>query len=150
MSKTKYPLIRTIYLYLFALIGLVMVTIGAAKIIDIGLKTYIFTKADVKTTTPYYSAPRMVDDVKKVEKMIENKDKLQLTNEQVKSLNQWITDYEKWKKEQETETVDYITRNRHREVSEALSLMLVGLPLYIYHWGVIKRDIKNKKKTENS
>lgn len=48
----KYPLIRKIYLYLFALIGLVLITIGSVQLINLGLKVYVFTKAD-----NYYNYP---------------------------------------------------------------------------------------------
>ena len=48
----KYPFIRKIYLYLFALIGLVLIVIGCVRLVGLALKTYIFTKADV-----YYEYP---------------------------------------------------------------------------------------------
>ena len=48
----KYPLIRKIYLYLFALIGLVLITIGCVRLVGLGLKTYIFTKADIYIEYP--------------------------------------------------------------------------------------------------
>ena len=40
------PIIRTIYLYLFSLVGLGMLVVGSAMIINLALKTWIFTKAD--------------------------------------------------------------------------------------------------------
>ena len=146
MLKTKYPLIRTIYLYLFALIGLVMVTIGAAKLIDVGLKTYIFTKADVENTVSYYPRPTFPDDVELVETLVDNKESLQLTTEQARYLDQWIEEYKEWQEKAEIEKVDYVTQRRHQDVSSALSLIIVGLPLYLYHWSVIKKDIKEKRK----
>ncbi|MEK7195457.1 MAG: hypothetical protein AAB655_02060, partial [Patescibacteria group bacterium] len=42
----KYPLIRKIYLYLFSLIGLVLITIGTVQLVGLALKALIFTKAD--------------------------------------------------------------------------------------------------------
>ena len=45
-------LIRKIYLYLFSLIGLVLVVIGCVQLVNLGLKAYIFTAAD-----QYYSYP---------------------------------------------------------------------------------------------
>lgn len=32
------------------------------------------------------------------------------------------------------------TANREREAAEALAMILVGAPLYYYHWKVISRD----------
>ena len=45
-KKTHYPLIRTIYLYLFALLGLVLLTIGSIRFVDMALRAFVFTKAD--------------------------------------------------------------------------------------------------------
>jgi hypothetical protein len=39
-------IIRTIYLYTFSLIGLVLVTIGGTQFLDLALKASIFKKAD--------------------------------------------------------------------------------------------------------
>lgn len=41
---------------------------------------------------------------------------------------------------------DYITSRRHRDASINLSLILVGLPLYLYHWGLIRRESRGKVK----
>ena len=48
-------------------------------------------------------------------------------------------DIEEQKKIQERES----TRNRQRQVSTALSMLLVGIPLYKYHWNLIKKENKN-------
>ncbi|MDD5590262.1 MAG: hypothetical protein PHQ47_03785, partial [Candidatus Portnoybacteria bacterium] len=42
----KHSLIRTVYLYTFALLGLVLMTIGGVRFIDMGLTAFVFTKAD--------------------------------------------------------------------------------------------------------
>ena len=49
------PIVRTIYLYLFALVGLGMLVIGCSMIINLGLKAWVFTQADSQDT--YYSRP---------------------------------------------------------------------------------------------
>ena len=43
------------------------------------------------------------------------------------------------RKEKET------TRNRQRELSSSLSMILVGIPLYLYHWKTIQNGGWNKK-----
>ena len=40
---------------------------------------------------------------------------------------------------------DYVTQSRHRNASESLALILVGIPLYLYHWNIIKKESKEKK-----
>jgi hypothetical protein len=43
-------------------------------------------------------------------------------------------DEAQWKRQQLEET----TRQRQREVSGSIAMILVGLPLYLYHWKQIK------------
>jgi len=38
--------IRTLYLYLFSFVGLLILIIGSIQLIDLGLKVFIFTDAD--------------------------------------------------------------------------------------------------------
>ena len=45
-------LIRKIYLYLFSLIGLVLVITGCVQLVDLGLKAYVFTAADQYLSYP--------------------------------------------------------------------------------------------------
>jgi hypothetical protein len=43
---------------------------------------------------------------------------------------------EEMKTRQEKETA----RNRQRELSSSLSMILVGIPLYLYHWKTIQKN----------
>lgn len=119
----KYPLIRKIYLYLFALIGLVLITIGCVRLVGLGLKTYIFTKADV-----YYDYP--MARPMKIAPAEGNK-----TEEFQQPSKEEIDAYQEKQK----------TANRQREAAESLAFIVVGLPLYLYHWSVIKKDKKEEK-----
>src|SRR3972149_11083551 len=118
MSMSKYHLIRKIYLYTFSLVGLVLVVIGGVRLVGLGLKAFVFTKADV-----YYEYP-MARPVK-VAPMPEGKaEELQQPN----------------KEEVEAYQRDQRTANRQREAAESLAMIIVGLPLYLYHWRVVKKD----------
>ncbi len=140
----KYPIIRTIYLYLFALIGLAMLAVGFARLIDLGLKVYIFTKADVQDYSyrmpPAPPTPYVDQNLKSAECL--SNSKCNLTDEQKQLIKNWLDDYRAW---QSSPKIDYRTSQRHTEASNSLSLIIVGLPLYLYHWLVIKQDIKRRK-----
>ncbi len=103
----KHSLIRTIYLYLFACLGLVLLTIGGVRFLDMGLKAFVFTKAEQEQR--YDVSPPSSDEPE----------------------------------------VSYVTVRRHRDASLNLSLILIGLPLYLYHWRTIKKETKNKEKDKN-
>lgn len=143
----KNPIIRTIYLYLFALVGLAMLVIGTSMIINLGLKTWIFTQADIVDNyamqpTPLYFAK----DTATVENLQACQDKCSLTAEQKQQLANWLTDYETWKKSEKNRDPNfYRVQSRQRQAATAISLILVGLPLWLFHWTTIKKDNKEKE-----
>ncbi len=141
----RHYLIRTIYLYLFALLGLVLLTIGGVRFVDMGLKAFIFTKAEEEQRLIYqqmpvpYSVPR----IEKFQQEIEEEKEVCLSEEEKVTFEQWLADYQDWKERRSK--IDPVTTRRHRDASLNLVLILVGLSLYLYHWRIIKRETKNKK-----
>lgn len=113
----KHSWIRTVYLYLFAMLGLVLMVIGAVRLINLGLKVYIFTEAEKEEYR--YALPMPVVEELPAEK--------EATTDQ--------TDKPKIPE-------DFLKSSRQREAADALSFLIVGLPLYLYHWMVIKRAKK--------
>lgn len=37
-----------------------------------------------------------------------------------------------------------LTRQRQREIAEALAMLAVGVPLYMYHWKTLQKENKDK------
>ena len=109
--------IRLLYLYLFSFIGLIIAVIGTIQLVDLGIKVFVFKDADRYDLVSY---PAKVDP----------------SGKEVKMTEQEISDQ---KKQQDTEA----RRNRQRQVSTAVSMLLVGIPLYKYHWRLIKKESKN-------
>ena len=103
--------IRLLYLYLFAFIGLLVAVIGSIRLLELGLKVYVFQGSDSYD----YVKPVLVEGQTSVN-----------------------TDEEKAVQEKETK------RQRQREASGAISMLLVGIPLYKYHWDLIKKEGKKK------
>ncbi len=136
----KDSLIRTIYLYLFACLGLVLLAIGGVRFVDMGLKAFIFTRADEEQNLYRIQPPSPAYPFAKME---EAQDDEELTEEERAAIRQWLEEYKAW--QEGTSKVDYVAARRHRDASLNLSLILIGLPLYLYHWIIIKRETKNKK-----
>jgi hypothetical protein len=103
--------IRLIYLYLFSLVGLVVVVIGSVRMVNLALKTWVFKEADKYDiyTAPMKAAP-------------ENEPAIPSAAEQ--------------RAMQERQTA----RQRQRELSESLAMLAVGIPLYIYHWKLVQKE----------
>lgn len=117
----KFLFIKKIYLYLLALIGIVLVLVGGVKLINLGLKTFIFTEAE--QFYPYPSpkpVPTIRDDAGK--EII----------------------YEEPSPEELVEYYEKSTRSRREaEAANSLALIIVGLPLYLYHWNIIRKEKNN-------
>ncbi len=135
----RYPLIRTIYLYVFALLGLVLVTIGAVRFVNMGLKTFVFTKADEDQRYMYeppmmpYPAPVKIDK-------LSNDTSTALTAAESEDQRRWTLEYKAW--QEKRSKIDYQAVRRHQDASMNLALILVGLPLYFYHWRMIQKETK--------
>ncbi len=136
-NEKHHPLVRTIYLYLFALVGLALLTIGAVRFVDMGLKAFVFTKAE--DMQRLYQGPSMPYPPG-VEKLQEEEG---LSEEEKATIKQWLADYEDWK--ERISEIDPVTAQRHRNASTILAMILVGLPLYLFHWRIIKRETKGEE-----
>lgn len=111
---TKKELIKLIYLYLFSAIGLILIIIGSVRLIDLGLKTFIFKKADI------YYYPKL----------------------QPKPVDLNISD-EEWQRQINEQTkIEEMNRasERQRTASNSIAMIIVGLPLFLYHWSILKRS----------
>lgn len=132
----KNSLIRTIYLYLFAMLGLVLLTIGGVRFLDMGLKAFIFTQAEERQRLDFLQPPLPYS----LERVKEIQETGQLSEEEKTQIKQFLADYQRW--QESYEKIDPVTASRHREASLNLALILIGLPLYLYHWGVIRKETK--------
>lgn len=134
----KHALIRTIYLYTFSLVGLVLVVIGSVQLVDMGLKAWVFTRADEEQRIWQKQPPMPVVAEKRIEAITQNSKEVTFTDEEKTAMGEWFVTYKNWKTQQEK--FDPIISQRQRDEASALSFILVGLPLYLYHWRVIKRE----------
>lgn len=131
----KKNIIRTLYLYIFAGVGLVLLTVGVVRFIDMGLKATVFTQAEsvARLQEAQFSPPRVpVMNIERYE------DAGEITEEELESLRRIIEDYEAQK--EEWEGVDRYVARRQEEASINLAFILIGLPLYLYHWTTIKKE----------
>jgi hypothetical protein len=112
----SHPLIRKLYLYVVSGIGLMLVVIGCVQLVNLGLKVYVFKAADKYYAYPM-SQPAPIAS-KGGESVV-----AQPSEEQLQAYQ------------------DNQTRsNRQSSASNAIAMIIVGAPLYAYHWYIIRRD----------
>ncbi|HLC62851.1 MAG TPA: hypothetical protein VJJ21_00875 [Candidatus Nanoarchaeia archaeon] len=130
--RDKKQLIRTIYLYAFSLLGLVLLIIGSVGFVNMGLKAYVFTGADQQR---YIYEQPIAYPVANLEKAQDNKDLTDVDREDIRKI---IDDYNSQK--ERNAKIDVVASQRQSDAAQNLSLIIVGLPLYIYHWRLVKRE----------
>jgi hypothetical protein len=131
---TRGSTVRTIYLYTFALLGLVLMTIGAVRFVEMGLKAVVFRSADAEQRF-YARQPTMPPIRPDMERWSADES---LSAQEREALRQWLADYESWRKT--SATLDPVAAQRHRDAATGLALLIVGLPLYLFHWRLIRRE----------
>ncbi len=140
-EKKHYSIVRTIYLYIFALLGLIFTIIGTVRFVDMGLKLFVFTKAEEQQRISYkqpIAEPYQLQRIKDVQ------NDEGFTEEEKEIIREWLEDYQEWK--ENAEKIDYANIRRHQDASSSFSFILVGLPLYFYHWKIIKTETRENKK----
>lgn len=100
--------LRMLYLYLFSFVGLLIVVIGGIRMVDLGLKTFVFTEADKYEVYPVNPE----------------------TGKEISVEDQAIRQQKD------------LSRQRQREFTSSLSMIAIGLPLYLYHWKTIQKETK--------
>lgn len=114
----KPPIIKTLYLYVVSLVALFMVVFSLADIINIALRTYVFTAAD-QGYSGYYPEPAC--PIKGTDAATSTKD-ICIGRE-------------------ERETIDKKnnTAQKQRDLVRDISFIIVGVPLFLYHWRIIRK-----------
>lgn len=135
MPKAK--LIRTIYLYLAALISLIFTAVGAGTLLNTGLKYMIFPEAEKKSYYECNQQPPMYG----VESDVKNAESI-ATDQQKKKLESLLADYENWKTNNFGDAC--IKPARQNKIVDAFTMLIIALPICLLHWRVIKREKDEK------
>lgn len=151
MASSKTHIIKTIYIYLVSLIGLLMVVIPAASLIKLALTTWIFTKADI-AEYGYEMPPRIyfpgkektgtgdgMNDV--IEKLKSCQDSCGLTDEQKQAIAQWTEEFTQYQKRQ----AEMGPARRQRDAAQNIAFIVVGIPLFLYHWRLVRKEQREQK-----
>lgn len=93
------------------MLGLILVVIGLVRLLDLGLKVYVFRAADNFASYPISYPEKMVPGVT-------------LSAQEKEDL----------KKEQETAQRKNQESQRQSTASNSIAMIIVGLPLFLYHW----------------
>jgi len=142
-SKTK--LVRTVYLYLAALISLIFLAVGIGRILNSGLKYAFFPEAEKKSYYECNNQPPMsaYSETSGVEKL---KNSEVATEDQKKQMENLLSDYAVWRENSFGEKC--VAPARQNSLVDALTMIIIALPICLIHWRVIKKDKEIKENEE--
>lgn len=118
-------IIRNVYLYLVSAVTLFMIMFAMVSLVNLGLRTWIFPKADS------YDYPTKFPQ----EYCTPDKDGKQVCP----SAEELV----KLKAQDEARQEEQRTQTRQRELLSNISMLLVAVPLFTYHWMTIRKERDN-------
>lgn len=132
----KVKLIRTIYLYLAALVSLIFVAVGTGNLVNTALKFYLFPKAEKGGFSRCNQQPPVYGLEKGALMAV-------ATNDQKTQLENLLRDYENWKAQNSGE--ECYSQERQNNVVNALTMMIIAIPIFALHWWIIKKEKGEKE-----
>lgn len=132
----KVKLIRTIYLYLAAIVSLIFVAVGTGTLLNTAMKFYLFPKAEKGGFSRCNQQPPVYSLDKNALAGVATPDqKVQLDN--------LLRDYAQWQQNNTGE--ECYSQERQNNIADALTMMLVAIPILAIHWVIIKKEKEEKE-----
>ncbi len=137
--KNSFKLIRTVYLYLVSMIGLIVFIMGSVGTINTVFSNYVFQVNDYYYIDPLMGGKGGFCAQRRMDPSDPTGTKMYVPTETQ------IAECQKLEKEQND-------RNRNnmigREISIAIAQLAVGLPVWLFHWGIIQKEYRRKEERE--
>ncbi|MBI5230188.1 MAG: hypothetical protein HY981_02750 [Candidatus Magasanikbacteria bacterium] len=124
-------IIRNVYLYLVALITLIMMVVSSAQLINLALITWVFPEAD---SSYIYYGPKPVPAMG-VKPADDKRTPEQIAADDERAQKQW--------EEEKQRSEEQRIAQKYRDLVQNISFLLVATPLFLYHWSVIRKDRKS-------
>ncbi len=125
-------IIRNVYLYLVAMIGLIVFVVGTVGLVNNVLENYVFQVDEDR----YYAVPLDGGVCSKYYVRPGSDEQMERTDEEIAECEQQVEEQNRKNRE----------NNIKRELASSISSIVVGLPLWLLHWGIIQTEYSRKKK----
>ncbi|MBI4426538.1 MAG: hypothetical protein HY567_03085 [Candidatus Kerfeldbacteria bacterium] len=133
--------LRSVYFYLVAFAGLIGAVVSAALLVNTALNVALKIDTDKSTASrePAAVSPVGVSTENYGVKSVVNcAEKCQLTDEDRQLAQEWLVDFDAWQKQN---IITYPTpSNTQSSLASNIPLLLVLLPLFLYHFLTIRRE----------
>jgi glucan phosphoethanolaminetransferase (alkaline phosphatase superfamily) len=116
MEQQRTGMLKKVYLYLVSLIALVMLIVACVSLINLALRAWVFKQAD--NTTYNYSCPMIPASA-------------QVPDGSTSSCNTAL---------QQQQAHAQLVSSRETESARDIALIIVGLPVFFYHWRLVRKE----------
>lgn len=110
--------LKKAYLYLVSVISLIIVVIGAIMLINLALRTWVFTKAD---RLDYFSAPCISSKAPTPD-------------------GRTVPCTQEEEEQQRKDAQERRTAQKQRDAAQAIAMIVVATPVWWGHWRLAKRE----------
>lgn len=137
MAKTP-SIIRKVYIYLVTAITIVILLIGFIGLINLLLKEYVFDVKGWQEVEKYWECDKPGGEfmLREVPEVVSE------TKDVIVDVEEAMTDKEKEdciaeaKKQRDMQHMNDLKR----DLAQYLAMIIVAFPLYLYHWGLVKKE----------
>lgn len=142
-GDSERSVIRPTYFYFVALGSLIMMVVAGGFLINIALKTWVFPQAgkvDEATSKVVPSEITPSPEKSGVQSLITCGEKCGLDKDTIDLAKQWVIDYDAWQTE-----ISRPVNNTQRSAAASIPYVVLGIPLFWYHWSVARKESKERK-----
>ena len=133
--KKSLRVIRNVYLYLVAMIGLIVFIFGAVGIINNIFQNYVF-KVDYDNYTEPYPLKGGTCSMQYPDPT--DKEGKRLISPTPQEMEECV-------KRMDQQKVQNRTNRIGMEFSISIAQIVVGLPIWLFHWGIIQKEYRRKE-----
>ncbi|MBU0964084.1 hypothetical protein KKC06_03535 [Patescibacteria group bacterium] len=134
--------IRPTYFYFVSLSALLMIVIAGGMLINLGLKTWVFPsagEADRIESKEYFAEPYVISEKTNIQSIVDCGEECEIDEETIALAELWLIDYTEWQNSYGAQD------STQRQAASTIPFVLLGMPLFWYHWSVVRKESKDKK-----
>ncbi|USN53183.1 MAG: hypothetical protein H6760_03335 [Candidatus Nomurabacteria bacterium] len=127
---------RAIYYWSFSLVGLLAIVISSGFLINTALRAWIYPESYENQSVAVVARPDSLES-QGVQSVIDCAEACEFSEADVQLAKQWLLDYDAAYAQVEENARPSRIQN---ELSVSIPFLLVGLPLFLYHWMRVRKD----------
>ena len=142
LSSDERGMIRPTYFYFVSLTSLLMVVVAGGILINLGLRTWVFPavqQAERVRRSSSIAFPVGSMESIGADRVVNCAEKCDLSDDTVALSKEWKDDYQTW----QNGTYDSADTTQ-RDAALAIPFVLLGIPLFWYHWKVTRTESKSQ------